>query len=176
MSRSTLGSMERTHQAHVEAVLRDAAAERATLIPRLPAKLRESLPVDAQGLTEAIDYLAAAAGLSVSERRALLRPHATNPAVLHARVFGAEPLTRETVISSFVEGARVRADALTDLADTVGGEALGAEVRSLLVADPLPVIADRGDAIGALESAYAAQERAAVMIAEALDAQRTSSG
>jgi hypothetical protein len=170
--------MEPTHRVHVEALLRDAAAERAKLIPRLPPELRESLPVDAQGLTEAIDYLAGAAGLSEAERRAILRPHAANPAVLHARVFGAEPLARETVISSFIEGARVRADALTALADTVGGPALGSEIRSLLVADPLPAVASRDDAVAALESAYAAQERAAVMIAATLDggdAQRTSS-
>ena len=167
---------DQTHRGHVESLLRDAAAKRAQLIPRLPPALRESLPVDAQGLTGAIDYLAVAAGLSVDERRALLRPHATNPAVLHARVFGAEPLTRDTVISSFVEGARVRADALTALADMVGGAGLGTEVRGLLVANPLPVVAARGDAVGALEAAYAAQERAAVIIAAALDAQRTSSG
>jgi hypothetical protein len=167
---------DRTHREHVESLLQDAAAKRAELIPRLPPELQESLPVDAQGLTEAIDYLAVAAGLSVDERRALLRPHATNPAVLHARVFGAEPLTRETVISSFVEGARVRADALTALADTVGGSELGTELRRLLVANPLPAVAARNDAVAALESAYAAQERAAVMIAAALDGQRTSSG
>jgi hypothetical protein len=171
--------MEGTHQAHVEAVLGDAAAAHANLIPKLPPELRESLPVDAQGLTEAIDYLAGVAGLSVAERRAILRPHATNPAVLHARVFGAEPLTRETVISSFVEGARVRADALTALADTVGGPALGTEIRSLLVANPLPAGAARADAVEALQDAYAAQERAAVIIAATLDgtdAQRISSG
>ena len=32
------------------------------------------------------------------------------PAVMHARVFGAAPLTEETLIGSFVEGARVRAE------------------------------------------------------------------
>jgi hypothetical protein len=171
--------MEQTHREHVESLLRDAAAQREQLIPRLPPELRESLPVDAQGLTGAIDYLALAAGLSADERRALLRPHATNPAVLHARVFGAEPLTRETVISSFVEGARVRADALTALADTVGGPALGTAIRTVLVANPLPAGAARDDAVSALEAAYAAQEQAAVMIAASLDgtdAQRMSSG
>jgi hypothetical protein len=60
--------------------------------------------------------------LSEDERRALIRPHAVNPAVLHARVFGRAPLARETVMGSFVEGARVRADGLAALADTIGGD------------------------------------------------------
>jgi hypothetical protein len=161
--------MEETHRGRVEALLADAAAEHATLMSRLPAELQASLPVDAQGVTRAIDHLAAAVGLSVSERRALIQPHAVNPAVLHARVFGRAPLGRETVIASFVEGARVRADALGALADTVGGEPLGREVRTLLVAHPPPVEAEGRDVVPALRATYAAHERAAVMIAESLD-------
>ena len=57
-------------------------------------------------------------------------------------MFGRAPLARETVIASFVEGARVRADALAVLADTVGGESLVREVRTVLVADPPPVRAE----------------------------------
>jgi hypothetical protein len=160
-----------THRDRVEALLADAAAEHATLLEVLPAHLRASLPVDAQGITEAIDHLAAAAGLSQDERRALIRPHAVNPAVLHARVFGAEPLAWETVVASFVEGARVRADALTVLADTIGGEPLGRRVRELLVRDPPPADARAADAVTSLRSAYRGQERTAVLIAQALDAQ-----
>ncbi|HTU85161.1 MAG TPA: hypothetical protein VMF57_06270 [Solirubrobacteraceae bacterium] len=162
-----------THRGHVEALLGDAAAEHARLLERLPPELGESLPVDAQGVTHAIDYLASAAGLSESERRALIRPHAINPAVLHARVYGISPpapsLSRETVIASFVEGARVRADALLALADAVGGPALGQEVRQVLVADPPPTEADWGEAVAALRATYAAHERAVLMIAERLD-------
>jgi hypothetical protein len=161
--------MEVTHRDRVEALLSDAAAEHASLVARLPPQLQESLPVDAQGLTQAIDHLAQAAGLSPSERRALVRPHAVNPAVLHARVYGHSPLARETVIASFVEGARVRADALAGLADVVGGESLGREVRGLLVAHPPPVGADGEDAESALRATYAAHEHAAVMIAASLD-------
>jgi hypothetical protein len=161
--------MELTHRGYVETVLTEAAAQHADLVARLPPELEASVPVDAQGLTRAIDHLAAAAGLSRSERRALIRPHAINPAVMHARVFGGAPLARETVIGSFVEGARVRAEALAALADTVGGEPLGHGVRALLVADPPPVSADGHDVVPALEATYAAQERAAVMIAESLD-------
>jgi hypothetical protein len=159
-----------THRARVEALLSEAATEHARLMSRLPPELKASVPVDAQGVTEAIDHLAAAAGLSAGDRRALVRPHAVNPAVLHARVFGAAPLTRETVIASFVEGARVRADALTALADAVGGDALGQEVRSLLIAHPPPTGADGGDVVAALRATYASHERAAVMIAARLDA------
>jgi hypothetical protein len=153
----------------VEALLSDAAAEHASLMSQLSRELRASLPVDAQGVTRAIDHLAAAAGLSDSERRALVRPHAVNPAVLHARVFGRAPIARETVIGSFVEGARVRADALAALADVVGGEPLGRDVRRLLVAHPPPAGADGHDVVPALRATYAAHEQAAVMIAASLD-------
>jgi hypothetical protein len=161
--------MDGTHREHVELLLADAAAEHASLLARLPAELQASLPVDAQGLTEAIDYLAAAVGLSDTERHALIRPHAVNPAVLHARVFGRAPLARETVVGSFVEGARVRADALGALADAVGGEDLGAEVRMLFVEHPPPAAANGIDVVPALRDTYAAHERAAVVIAERLD-------
>ncbi|HEY1523694.1 MAG TPA: hypothetical protein VGF70_11845 [Solirubrobacteraceae bacterium] len=161
--------MTPTHQEHVEQLLRTAAAEHAALLSRLPAELRESLPVDAQGLTRAIDYLAQAAGLSEDERRALVRPHGVNPAVLHARIFGAAPLARETVIGSFVEGARVRADSLGRLADRIGGEALGREVRTILLESPLPSGSDGDSAYVALRATYESQERAAVVIAGGLD-------
>ena len=162
--------METTHRERVEALLSEAAAEHASLRSRLPADLAASLPVDAQGVTRAIDHLAVAAGLSESERRALIRPHAVNPAVLHARVFGRAPLTHETVVASFVEGARVRADALVALADMIGGQPLGLGVRKLLVADPPPVSADGDEVVPALRATYAAHERAAVVIAARLDA------
>jgi hypothetical protein len=162
--------MPTTHRERVEGLLADAAAEHAGLRARLPADLAASLPVDAQGVTRAIDHLAEAAGLSEGERRDLIRPHAVNPAVLHARVFGRAPLTRETVVASFVEGARVRADALVALADAIGGEPLGLEVRKLLVADPPPADAEGDDVIPALRATYAAHERAAVLIAARLDA------
>jgi hypothetical protein len=132
-------------------------------------ELRASLPVDAQGVTRAIEHLAAAAGLSDDERRALIRPHAANPAVLHARVFGPAPLARETVIASFVEGARVRAAALVALAEVVGAEPLGLEVRKVLAADPPPVRPDAPEVLPALRATYAAHEQAAIMIATGLD-------
>jgi hypothetical protein len=164
-------AMDGTHRDRVQTLLERAAADHANLIARLPEDLQMSLPVDAQGVTEAIDHLATAAGFSEDERRELIRPHAVNPAVLHARVYGGAPLARETVIGSFVEGARVRADALAALADAVGGEPLGREVRALLVADPLPVAADDDDVVPALRATYAAHERAAMLIAARLDAE-----
>jgi hypothetical protein len=162
--------VEESHRGHVQALLGDAAAQHKELLTRLPPELQRSLPVDAQGVTRAIDYLAEAAGLSETERRALIRPHALNPAVLHARIFGGAPLARETVIGSFIEGARVRADALGTLADTAGGESLGQAVRDVLLRNPPPADSQSPDAVEALESTYAAQEQAALMIAAALDA------
>lgn len=161
--------MQPGHRDRVEALLSEAAAAHASLMSQLSPELRASLPVDAQGVTQAIDHLAVAAGFTEDERRELIRPHAVNSAVLHARVFGREPLARETVIASFVEGASVRADALAALADAVGGEPLGQEVRKLLVAHPPPAGADTDEAVAALRATYDAQERAALMIAEALD-------
>jgi hypothetical protein len=161
--------MEVTHRCQVEALLAGAAAEHASLMSHLSPELQASVPVDAQGVTQAIDHLATAAGLSRSERRDLIRPHAVNPAVLHARVFGRAPLTRATVIASFVDGARVRADTLAALADAVGGEPLGQEVRRLLVEYPPPVDPEGQDVVPGLRATYAAQERAAVMIAASLD-------
>jgi hypothetical protein len=164
-----VNGMEVTHRGHVEALLTGAAADHAELMARLPPDMRASLPVDAQGITQAIDHLAAAAGLSPAQRRALIRPHAVNPAVLHARVFGGAALSRDTVIASFVEGARVRADALAALADLVGGDALGQQVRTLLLDHPPPVRADGADVVPALQATYAAHERAALLIAARLD-------
>jgi hypothetical protein len=64
----------------------------------------------------------------------------------------------------------VRADALGVLADEVGGQELGAQVRVLLADNPPPT-EDEAGATEALTATYKAQERAAVMIAEALDEQ-----
>ncbi len=161
--------MKDGHRRQVEALLDEAAAEHDRLVSYLSPEMQASLPVDAQGITRAIDHLAAAAGFSDSERRALIRAHALNPAVLHARVFGSAPLAQETVIGAFVEGARVRADALAVLADAVGGEPLGQQVRMLLTANPPPV-GGRGIGVtSALRDTYAAHERAVVLIAANLD-------
>jgi hypothetical protein len=154
----------------VRQLLDQAAEEHAELIQRLPPELRHSIPVDAQGVAAAIDHLAVAAGFSADERQALIRPHGVNPAVLHARVFGAAPLGRGTVIGAFVDGARVRADALTALADAVGGAGLGQELRRLLTAYPPPADPESAQAVPVLRATYAAHEQAAMLIAERLDA------
>jgi hypothetical protein len=161
--------MIRTHRARVEDMLAIASANHAALLPQLPPHLQASLPVDAQGITEAIDFVAEAAGFSSDERRTLIRPHAINPAVMHARVFGGEPLDEETVIGSFVEAASVRADALGQLADVIGGAQLRTAVHMLLIEHPLPLADDGRAAVPALREAYAAQERAVVAIAARLD-------
>src|SRR4051812_6846431 len=114
-------------------MLAASSARHAALLPGLPPELRASLPVDAQGITDAIELVGEAIGLSDVERRTLIRPHGVNPAVMHARVFGGAPLAEETIIGSFVDGARVRAGGLATLADVTGNDALSAEVRRLLV-------------------------------------------
>jgi hypothetical protein len=164
--------MAKTHRAQVEDMLADAAAVHAALLPQLPPHIRVSLPVDAPGITEAIDFVAEAAGLSWDERRTLIRPHATNAAVMHARVFGGAPLGAETIIGSFVEAASVRADALAHLADVIGGADLSTVVHTLLVEHPLPLADDGEAAIPALRDAYSAQEVAVVAIATQLDEHR----
>jgi hypothetical protein len=70
-----------THRAQVESMLVAASAKDAALLPQLPPELQASPPVDAQGIAEAIDFLAESAGRSEAQRRTLLRPRAVNPAV-----------------------------------------------------------------------------------------------
>ncbi len=87
-------------------------------------------------------------------------------------MFGAAPLTTETVIGSFVEGARVRADALVRLAESVGDEDLVRDVHALLIDHPLPTADGRvstADPAAALRDAYRAQEQATLLIAAHLD-------
>jgi hypothetical protein len=162
------GQIDGAHAEQVNALLSEAATDHLLLLARLPAQISRSLPVDAQGIQRAIDYLADIIGFSPDQRRDLVRSHAVNPAVLHARVFGAEGLTDSTVLGAFVDGARVRAEALVVLADEAGGESLGAQVRVLLAENPPPVEAD-GEAITALIDTYKAQEQAALVIAQGLD-------
>jgi hypothetical protein len=160
------------HRARVEELLITAEAAHRALLMTVPAEVGASLPVDAQGITRAIDHIASAAGLSADERRRLVSPHAVNPAVLHARVFGAAPLTSETVIGAFVDGARVRADALVTLAEAVGDPDLVQHVHALLIDHPLPTAEGRetiADPTDALRDAYRAQEQAALAIADRLD-------
>jgi hypothetical protein len=147
-----------THRREVEAILAGARAERAALLDQLSPALRASLPVDATGITQAIDHLGEAAGLDLHAEQ--VRGHKTNAAVLHGRVFGRRPLSRDTVLAAFVDGARVRAETLVHLAVEVGGEPLELQIERLLSEHP-----PQAD----LPGAYAAQERATVLIANSLD-------
>lgn len=169
---ATLMAIVVSHRALVEELLADSEAAHQALLDAVPADVRASLPVDAQGITRAIDHIATVAGLSPAERRRLVSPHAVNPAVLHARVFGAAPLTDETVVGAFVEGARVRADALVTLAGVVGDEDLVQLVHAVLIDHPLPTPDGRestADPAMALRDAYTAQEQATLLIADRLD-------
>jgi hypothetical protein len=157
-----------THRQEVEAILAGAAAERRALLEAVSPALRASLPVDATGITQAIEHLAAAVQLGDELRAEQAAGHRANPAVLHGQVFGRAPLSPDTVLAAFVDGARVRAGVLTHLAEAIGGAPLAAEVGAWLTADPLPHGEDT-DATAALQAAYAAQERAVVALAERLD-------
>ena len=54
-----------THRRQVEAILAGARAERAALLDQLSPALQASLPVDATGITQALDYLGETAGLDL---------------------------------------------------------------------------------------------------------------
>jgi len=147
-----------SRRAEVEALLAQARADRAALLARVSPALAASLPVDATGMTQGIELLAAAVDVADELRAARDRGHRANPAVLHGRVYGREPLSPDTVAAAFAEGARVRDGQLVRLAEAVDGGVLRAEVRALLDAAPED-----------LAGVYAAQERALVLLAGRLD-------
>ena len=164
----------------LEAVLDGARAAHAETLERVPAGLRASLPVDATGVTQAIEILATAVGIDAEVLAERDRLNRANPAVLHGRVFGRAPLAPETVVAAFAEGARVRAILLERVAVEIDGDALRDEVRALLAdhpppesdgprdADPSP--GGRAARVAALRAAYDAQERAVLLCAGRLDA------
>ena len=164
----------------LEAVLDSARAAHAETLERVPAGLRASLPVDATGVTQAIEILATAVGIDAEVLAERDRLNRANPAVLHGRVFGRAPLTPETVVAAFAEGARVRAILLERVAVEIDGDALRDEVRALLADHPPPASDGPPDAgpspdgpaarVAALRAAYDAQERAVLLCAGRLDA------
>jgi hypothetical protein len=159
-----------THRAQVEAILAGAAAERAALLQAVSPELRASLPVDATGITQAIEHLAQAAQVADELRAEQAEGHRANPAVLHGRVFGRAPLSADTVLAAFADGARVRAGVLAHLAEAIGGPGLADEVGAALAEHPPPDADQHGAAAtDALRGAYAAQERVVVTLAERLD-------
>jgi hypothetical protein len=170
-----VGGVEETpggYRAKLEYLIEQAHLAHADVLERVPAGVRASLPVDATGVTQAIDILAAAVGIEAELHARRDRLNRANPAVLHGRVFGrTEQLPADTVIAAFADGARVRRTLLEALAAEIDGDALAAEVGALLDAHPLPgadtPVPERVDR---LRSAYAAQERAVVLCAERLDA------
>jgi hypothetical protein len=152
----------------IEAILAGSRAEHRALLEAVSPGLRASLPVDATGVTQAIARLAELTGLRDEVAGELARGNATNAAVLHGRVFGRAPLSSDTVLAAFVDGARVRAEVLLRLAGAAG---VSEEVGSLLEADPPPLDAAAPGALEALRATYAAHEQAAVRVAAALDYQ-----
>jgi len=160
------------YRAKLARLIADAHAAHADLLERVPAGVRASLPVDATGVTQAIDVLAAALGIGPEIAARRDRLNRANPAVLHGRVFGrTEQLSRETVVAAFADGARVRRALLEQIAEAIGDDDLIAALDDLLDAHP-PPDAGRpdGDEIERLRDAYAAQEGAVLLCAERLDA------
>jgi hypothetical protein len=161
-----------TYRAEVEAILVGSAAERAALLAVVSPELAASLPVDATGITQAIEHLARVVELSDELRAEQALGHRANPAVLHGRVFGRAPLSPDTVLAAFADGARVREGVLEQLAAAIGGGELAVRVRAALAAHPPPEIVAGPEATAALRETYAAQERIVVDLARELDDQR----
>jgi hypothetical protein len=161
----------RGYRANLEDLIAQARAAHAELLERVPAGVAASLPVDATGVTQGIDVLASALGIEAEVRARRDRLHRANPAVLHGRVFGrAEPLSADTVLAAFADGARVRRALLEDLASAIAGDELAAEVAALLDEHPPPAAdTPAPDRMRDLRAAYAAQERAVLLCAERLD-------
>jgi hypothetical protein len=164
----------RGYHAQLDELIVQARAAHAELLERVPDALRASLPVDATGVTQAIDILAGAVGITAELHAIRDRLNAANPAVLHGRVFGrAEQLSPETVVAAFADGARVRRTLLEELAREIAGDALAAEVLALLDAHAPPDPATpEPERVDRLRYAYAAQERAVLLCARRLDALR----
>jgi hypothetical protein len=162
------------YRANLEYLIEQAHLAHADVLERVPAGVRASLPVDATGVTQAIDILAAAVGIEAEIRARRDRLHRANPAVLHGRVFGrTEQLSADTVVAAFVDGARVRRTLLEELAAAIGADALAAEVGALLDEHPPPgPDTPDPDRVAELRAAYAAQERAVLLCAERLDAEQ----
>jgi hypothetical protein len=159
------------HRARVEALITMARAEHAAVLDRVSPGLAASLPVDATGVTQAIDALAEAVGIQADIAATRDRLNRANPAVLHGRVFGrSERLSPATVVAAFAEGARAREPLLERLAEAIDGRPLRREVREALDAAPPPASGDDpGDALGRLREAYEAQERVVLLCAGRLD-------
>jgi len=162
-----------TYGDEVRAILAGSAAERAALLSAISPELAASLPVDATGITQAIEHLATAVELRDELRAEQALGHRANPAVLHGRVFGRAPLSPDTVLAAFADGARVREGVLEHLATAIGGGGLALRVRAALSRHPPPEVVAGPEATAALRETYAAQERVVVDLARELDDQAT---
>jgi hypothetical protein len=158
-----------TYRDEVQAILSGSAAEYRGLLETVSPALRASLPVDATGIAQAIEHLAGAVELGDEVRAEQALGHRANPAVLHGRVFGREPLSPDTVLAAFADGARVREGVLVGLASAIGGDELASQTRGVLDAAPPPSAGGEAST-DALRAAYAAQERTVLALAEHLDA------
>ncbi|MDO8211609.1 hypothetical protein [Conexibacter sp. CPCC 206217] len=155
----------------IEQLFADARRQREEWMQQLPAALRALLPLDATPITQGMALLADAVGIGERVASAQREQSHANAAVLHGRVFGREaPLTQDTALAAFADGARVRDGLLLQLAETVDGAGLRRDVQELLpgVPDLSPELpADERTA--ALATVFAAQEQALLLCAQRLD-------
>jgi hypothetical protein len=153
-----------SYRESVAATIADAATRREAWLADAPDGLRDSVPLDATGVTEAIALLARAVGVEDEIAALQSRAHRANPAVLHGRVYGRVPLAQDTVLAAFADGARVRRAVIARLAEAIDGRAFRAEIEEQLGAEP-----DAADELPALREIYAAQEAAVLACAVRLD-------
>ncbi|HEY4277630.1 MAG TPA: hypothetical protein VGM91_05395 [Conexibacter sp.] len=149
----------------------DARAQRDEWMARLPEDLRALLPLDATPLAQGIELLADAVGIGPRIAAAQREQSHANAAVLHGRVFGrGAPLSQDTALAAFADGAHVRDGLLAQLAEAVDGPELRREVEALLDHAPSPSpdapVETRRAALAAI---FAAQEQALLLCAERLD-------
>ncbi|HST40268.1 MAG TPA: hypothetical protein VLK58_12195 [Conexibacter sp.] len=177
------------HRDQLERLFADQRAQREQWMAQLPAELRALLPLDATPIVQGMTLLADAVGIGEQLQAAQREQSHANSAVLHGRVFGrGAPLSQETALAAFADGARVREPLLLQLAAAVDGGELRDDVAALLTSAPIPAPqelagataatpgdlastdAPAPDAAAALGAVFAAQERALLRCAERLDA------
>ena len=165
-------SLSRGWAEQVRQLFVDARTQRDLWMARLPDDLRALLPLDATPLAQGIELLADAVGVGPRIAAAQREQSRANAAVLHGRVFGrGAPLSQDTALAAFADGAHVRDGLLVQLAEAVDGAELKGEVEALLEHAPAPAPdAPVEQRRAALAAVFAAQEQAVLLCAERLDA------
>lgn len=160
------------HRDQLARLFADQRSQREQWMAQLPAELRALLPLDATPIAQGMRLLADAVGIGERLQAAQREQSHANSAVLHGRVFGrGAPLSQETALAAFADGARVREPLLIQLAAAVDGGELRDEIAALLASAPIPAPEELArDPTAALGAVFAAQEQALLRCAARLDA------